>query len=265
MWESGFGVWGVDPKPFTPAPFCKLGRHVKEHLPFLLKLSAMDIKIHELVESQTEIPLTLRQIQADILGLQGEITSKEQELEKIGQQKNICEDLLQQKKTWLENRDPAIKSLKTNKEYQLALKEMASAKKEITDRDTQLMDLLTKMTDLQKSIADLKQKNEPRIVELQNLLEEHKSKLSQLDAVIHQEESIRRELASQVDPGVLDLYERSRARGVPVLSKCDAGICEECSTRLPPQHANQVVQGKELLLCPRCKRILYAEENLPVG
>lgn len=233
---------------------------MKNFLPSLLKLSAIDVKIAELVHDKTEIPISINQIKADINGLSREISQKEAEIEKFRSQKSQYEEFLEQKKQWLEAREPALKSLKTNRDYQLALKEMATAKKEITDKETLLSGVNTKLSELQQNYDETKLKNEPKIAELNTVIADQDVKLGQLDALITQENAVRAEIIALIDSQVIDIYNKTLSRGVPVLSVLEAGICRECSTRVPPQLANQVVTSKEIINCPRCKRILYTED-----
>lgn len=235
---------------------------VKESMPALLKLSDIDVNINQLNDKETEIPQIIRQIESDVKGLQGGIDDKLRQLAHLQGLKKANEDFISEKKTWMENREPFLKALKTNKEYQLALKEASVAKKEISDRETQLLDLYNKIIEAQRIADETKAKNEPKIAECQNLIAEHNRQLAEMGDRIAAEKAVRRELATGIEGHLLEVYEKALIRGTPAVSLALAGNCNECSTRLPPQIANMVCQGKDIILCPRCKRILYAEDTL---
>jgi predicted nucleic acid-binding Zn-ribbon protein len=235
---------------------------IKESMPALLKLSELDVKIHQLIDKQDEIPQIIQQITSDVKGLQGEIDEKFRQLTHLQGLKKDNEDFIQEKKGWLENREPFLKTLKTNKEYQLALKEASVAKKEISDKEAQLLDIYTKIIDTQKIADETQAKNEPRIADNQNLIAEHQKQLGELDDRVAAERAIRQEISLRIDAHIIETYNKIISRGIPALSLAQAGVCNECSTRLPPQIANMVCVGKDIILCPRCKRILYSEDCL---
>ncbi len=57
-------------------------------------------------------------------------------------------------------------------------------------------------------------------------------------------------------------YERIRKqRGGLAVVAVVAGTCKGCQRNIPPQMANNLITGNEILTCPNCHRFIYAAEE----
>jgi len=66
----------------------------------------------------------------------------------------------------------------------------------------------------------------------------------------------RKQLATQIEPGALSLYEKVRQQKKPAVARVEQGICQVCRISLSAsglQHA----RGGQPVLCGTCGRILY--------
>jgi predicted nucleic acid-binding Zn-ribbon protein len=62
-----------------------------------------------------------------------------------------------------------------------------------------------------------------------------------------------------MDAGALGLYEQLRGnKQGRAVSRVERGICQGCRVTLPTHLTQRLRVGKELVLCPRCERILVA-------
>jgi predicted nucleic acid-binding Zn-ribbon protein len=77
-------------------------------------------------------------------------------------------------------------------------------------------------------------------------------------------EARRAELVRSTAPGLVDLYDKIRAKmrdGVAVV-EVDRDSCSGCQTRLPPQRINELLRSAEVIRCEGCGRILvYASRS----
>lgn len=235
---------------------------MKTTLITLLKLAEIDSKIDQLIEKQREIPQSILQLETEIAALNHQNTSKSAEVKNLESNKTNIQSFLQEKKTWVEEREGKSKELKTNKEYQASLKEVSFAKKEIFDRENELNVILQKYEAAQKAAQEISEQMGPRLEVISTQITEFKSQLERLEALIDSERQNRGVVLSEVSEEILHHYEHIMRRTFPAISKIEKGVCTECGTRVAPQLLNQIHVAKEVQYCSRCRRILYLEELL---
>lgn len=235
---------------------------MKNTILMLLKLSEVDAKTFELKDSQSDIPKEIQEIQKKIQSLQTQINEFESQLSTLQADKTETEEKIQTKKDWISRRQEQMQELKSNKEYQAGLKEVATAKKELSDLETHQIEVLTQIEELSKKLAEAQENTQPQIDTLEKEITEKNAAFESINPEIEAQEKTRQSLAVEIAPKVLAYYDQIRQRISPATSKAENGICTECGTRIPPQLYNQLFQLSKLHSCPRCRRILYLEETL---
>ncbi len=79
-------------------------------------------------------------------------------------------------------------------------------------------------------------------------------------------EANREELASAVDAGARNRYERlMRSKGENVVVGVPHGVCGGCHMKLPPQLLVMCQARKELVTCSNCGRILYYSQDMDLS
>jgi predicted nucleic acid-binding Zn-ribbon protein len=80
-----------------------------------------------------------------------------------------------------------------------------------------------------------------------------------LQAAADRQSAARRDLAKQLSPEALRLFEHvSRQRKGLAVAEARDGICTVCHVRLRPQVYNEVRRAEALIQCESCLRILYS-------
>jgi len=236
---------------------------VKDTLISLLNLSEIDKQIHYILDQQREIPIINQELNFEINTLEEEINKLKGDVNEAETLKKDLSSSIQIKTEWIKDREEKINELKTQKEYQAAQKEMTAAKKEIKEKEAQLNELGPKLESLSTEFLTTSEKNEPKIEELKKIISENNTKLNSVSSSLDEQKQKKEEiLATITDQNTLLHYNHILKRAVPALSKLDHGICTECGTRVLPKITNLLKVGQSIQYCPRCKRILYLEENL---
>jgi predicted nucleic acid-binding Zn-ribbon protein len=71
----------------------------------------------------------------------------------------------------------------------------------------------------------------------------------------------RAELATRVEPALLQRYENIRKRrGGIAVTQVTGGTCRGCNRQIPPQMAIVLVRANTIENCPNCNRIIYVPE-----
>lgn len=236
-------------------------------------------------EKQIEQLVVLQKVDDEILLLEAEIDqapkdvaaleSRKESLEKRRQQLNEKFDLLAEQKKKLENEieEDSVKVKKsksklmlvgTTKEYHAMMREMDSLEKLNRLREEEKVTVLeetARQTELQADINGkikaLDEELEEKRAGLKERLSASNSKLDKLNR--------RRNKAGDVVPKpILGRYEFIRSRlDHPVIVPVEEAVCAGCHIMIPPQEYNVLQEGKQILSCPNCQRLIYWIEHIP--
>ena len=148
--------------------------------------------------------------------------------------------------------------LKTNKEYQTMLHEIATAEAAIRsheDRELERMEEAEVLTrDLKAAETDLKAQQAAIAAERSALDEEAKA----LERRVGDTTAARAGVAAQMAPDTLRLFEHvARQRKGQAVAEARDGTCSVCHVRMRPQIYNEVRRGETLIQCESCQRILF--------
>jgi len=153
--------------------------------------------------------------------------------------------------------------LKTNKEYQAHLFEIEQARKEkdkLEDKILQFMEraetILKEQEEVQTRLQDLTRDMEKEKVELESL----GARLTDEVATVDQQ---KQTLVGTLDKRIYHRYSTLKSSlKLLVVAQVRGGTCLGCQLQIPPQLVASVRRSDQLLTCPYCHRILYAEDAL---
>ena len=123
--------------------------------------------------------------------------------------------------------------------------------------DVRLLELSLQAEDARSQISTQEQK----LTDTQSAWEVRQAQLwEQLEELTDRQETLRRDranLASGVEPLELKRYEGLRRnKGGQAVAKVMRGLCQACRMSLPSQHLQRVRNGRQVVLCNNCGRIL---------
>ncbi|MFH0777703.1 MAG: C4-type zinc ribbon domain-containing protein [Candidatus Eisenbacteria bacterium] len=147
--------------------------------------------------------------------------------------------------------------VKTNKEYQARLHEIALLKEKRSHVEGEIIELMEQEESSTKEIREF----EAKIATEEALAAEEKRKLEQrLEDARHQMKVVteeRESLLARLGHQVRSRYERivGGKDGVAIALVRNRA-CGACFTNLPPQTVNEIRKGTQVILCETCGRIL---------
>jgi uncharacterized protein len=236
---------------------------MKEQIEVLIKLQK--------VEAETvQINSTLKSVSKKLLDLDSGLKEFEQRMER---QKTVINELKKQyrdyesdvqmnlsrtKKTQIN-----LRSVKTNREYQLLLKEIDDVKQKNSKIEDHMIECLDQIDETEQIIASKqdeylqlsdRMKNEKKHINKE--AERFKKKLLELDRD-------RENIKGRIDSGLLKKYlmvKEQHPEGLAMVPVKDA-VCHGCNVNLPPQLYNELFRYDSLRYCPNCQRIIYLKES----
>jgi predicted nucleic acid-binding Zn-ribbon protein len=154
-----------------------------------------------------------------------------------------------------------LRAVKTNKEYQMTLKEIEDVRKKnsaIEDR------MLEKLETIEETEASIKHKEIALSEFLQSCYEKKDSLIAQVKRerqTVHSLNEKKRQISAKADPKMIIVLDdvKKKVRGMAVVPAQQA-ICMGCHMNIPPQLFNELQRFDAVRFCPHCHRIIYWKE-----
>lgn len=151
-----------------------------------------------------------------------------------------------------------LKMVKTNKEYQLFLREVDDNKKRKDALETELLEHLDEKEKMEKIVQESEQEyqllKDQIDAEQKDIDKKSIDDREQLDEYLARQE----EIGKNLDPSLMNRFAKvSKMNGGLAVVNVKNEVCMGCFMNVPPQLYIEVQRGKSLISCPQCSRILY--------
>lgn len=217
----------------------------------------------------------IRQIQMEIKTIPAQRASLESQLAASAAALNALKSKgqhleMDRKKLELDagTRRESINRLKTqqyetrkNDEFRAMGNEIERYEKEIQQIEDQELELMDQAEKLKGELAIEEKKAGAARESIARQMADLDEKGKTLDGQLNQLTAERTELAAKVDEDLLSLFERLFAsKGDAAVVALEHEVCTGCHMKVTTQTAHRVKNGKEIVSCEQCGRILYAAE-----
>ena len=234
----------------------------REKLKALEELQQVDLKIRDLSTEAEKHPARLRQIEAERNQARANLDAMRGRIADNERARRQNEQLLQLEKEKVRKWESRLNELKTPREYAALARELDIAKKTNQTADEEIKRLALEHGDVKKQIEAAEQALGEKEAVVAREGEDIKSVLDGLQGRMSELETERKRLVELCDRSLVGRYERIRKqRGGLAVVPVVAGTCKGCQRNIPPQMANNLLTGTEILSCPNCHRFIYAADN----
>ena len=232
---------------------------VFEKLRSLQDILSQKIKLEQEV---LEIPKVLVTQEELLDRLKKTFIEKNLDFEKSRETAGELRNQLLEAESMREKSEKNMDVISTQREYEALDKEIRDA----AEREQQFRRELQKEERLLADLDEQIKQNTALIEQQENDLAERKAGIeaetAEKNALIRKLEDEEKALIPGLDPEVLFKFERiirnKMGRGIVAIKN---GVCTGCHMVLPVQFANMIHEGKEIVFCPYCSRILFYEES----
>lgn len=230
---------------------------IQDQLRLLYQLSQFDQQIVEIRLKNEPLPIRRREIEQLILERDQGNSSLHTKMAQLEAEQRNLENEWQVSQERLREFESRMNQLKSNREYQAALKEISEIKRSSQSMEEKKVKIVAEREQLQQ---ELKKSDESWQGERAKLEEEFKG-LSEEAQKIEQEilviEEKKKELLGGIEPNYLAHYRRVQETRSYAVTLVDHGICHACNMKIPPQLFIEIQKFAKFPTCPSCKRILY--------
>ena len=156
-----------------------------------------------------------------------------------------------------------LRMVKTNKEYQILLREVDDNKQRKDAFETELLEYLDEKEDIEQSVIEEEKEYNLLKEKIEAEQKEIEKKSTDDRELLEEYLTQQNEIGKNLNPSLMDRFLKisKMNQGLAVVTVKDA-ICKGCFMNIPPQLYIEVQRGNSLILCPQCSRILhYVEEE----
>jgi hypothetical protein len=232
----------------------------QEQLTLLKELQAIDLDLHSLRLKLDALPGRIADKREVFETIDARLAAMKTELEETEKMRRADESELAASTEHLREREAKLYAIKTNKEYQAALKEISEGKRINREREDRILQSMEKIESLKKEIEQLQGEFTEKEAAFKSALGEVESEQSEIHARMQAEAARKPEIEKQLDKESLRKYGTIRSRYPDALVAVIVGICQGCSCRIPPQLFNELLRQKSMRTCPSCQRLIYVGE-----
>ncbi|MGA8179447.1 MAG: C4-type zinc ribbon domain-containing protein [Desulfobacterales bacterium] len=235
---------------------------MKEKIRVLVKLQDLDTEAASIASALNDVSKKLGNLDSDLNEIELSIKNQESIVNELKKQYREHESDAKVNLERNKKNQEKLRAVKTNKEYQLLLKEIEDIKAKNSLIEDSMLECLDRMDEIGTVIVNKKdeysQLSDRIKIERENIEREadvDKKKLDEINAD-------REKVAGLLDSKLIEKYIKVKAQhqeGLAVVPVKDA-VCHGCNVNLPPQLYNELFRYDSLKFCPNCQRIIYLKE-----
>jgi predicted nucleic acid-binding Zn-ribbon protein len=231
---------------------------LKDKISLLIQLQALDDKIQQINTRKAQGPLRIRELKDALDAAEAGFQKDFDQLEHLKKERRRIEQEIQDLENKVEKSTVKLYSIKSNKEYTAALKEIEDLKKIKFVTEDKVIQAMEEIEEIEKRSLEHKKRQPELRARFEKAKTEIEKELALLDQDLTDLNKTRKVLIQSVDEDLLKRYKllKDRREGRAV-SQVVAGVCQACHMNIPPQKFNELIRGESLLTCPHCHRIIY--------
>ncbi|MEG2612919.1 MAG: C4-type zinc ribbon domain-containing protein, partial [Alistipes sp.] len=227
----------------------------------LYELQKIDSQIDEINKVKGELPLEVQDLEDELTGLKTRFDNINAEIEELNTLTKQRKREVDQAKIQIANYKEQQNNVRNNREFDAINKEVEYQELEIELAEKRLkeyaVNVKVKKTQLEEADAIIKERTIDFAAKKAELEGIEIETTPQIEKFIVQADKAK----SKIDERLLAAYNRIRRNvhnGLAVVNvKRDA--CGGCFNRIPPQRQVDIRQGKKIIICEYCGRILVTD------
>lgn len=230
-------------------------------LALICELQQIDVNLHDLQLELDNLPTQVKDVETAYLAAKADLDAANAELAEVEKAKRGDEGGLAASLDYLRTREAKLYAIKTNKEYQAALKEVADGKRANKEREDRILLAMEKIEALTKKTTQLILECADKESAHREKRENAKQEETRIRDKMKDDIAHRPLVAAKIDKVIIRKYEFVKQRYARALVSVMNGVCQGCSTKIPPQLYNLMLRKDELKVCPNCQRLLFVPEQ----
>ncbi len=237
---------------------------LKDQVKQLAQLQEVDKEIYQLSLRKDEtIPERISELKKEITKKEEDFAALKEKINRAELEKKNKEGELAEKEEKLKKAKIQLHQLKSNKEYQIKLNEIASIKADISCAEDEVLNNLEIIEQEKDNIEKERKAVDNQVGEIKQAIDELAKEVKEIEHKIDTLKNKRKHYTEGIEDKILGQYQsllekRSGLAIVPVKNN----NCGACYMTLTHQKINEIKMYDKLVLCESCIRVLYIPEDL---
>lgn len=230
-------------------------------LNLLIQLQEIDKVVRTLTEKKQQLPIQLKALEERHGQQQLALGQVKEALQTAQKNKRDRDQSLEVGMQKVEKLKARAAEIKTNKEYQAQLKEIATVEQDNKAIEDELLGLMEKIDAASAAIVQAEKQYEVGVRELEAEQRERKADAAKIDDELANVLRERAAVAKNVRPDIFEQYESLVAsKNGMALAEARGESCSGCFMSIPPRIFVNVKKRDAIIQCPECNRILYHKQ-----
>jgi predicted nucleic acid-binding Zn-ribbon protein len=230
-------------------------------LSLLVQLQQFDLNINKLDDQRHKIPVCINEARSSLDQANSRLEDIKTALEKATADRRGGEQDLDEQESHVQKLRTRLMEIKTNKEYQAHLFEIDLANKKKDSLEERVLLAMERGEEKQKEFEEVQRFVDDTTQSFTQEKTQLESKAIDLDRELVELKVQKEDVLKLLDKPVYARYTKLKsANKVVVVAQVRSGTCQGCQLQIPPQLIADVKRADQLLTCPYCYRILYAED-----
>lgn len=232
----------------------------------LIELQKKDIKIAFLEKFLEQAPGLLTEVADQRQAAEGAIEAKHCQLDQARQNLKRKERELEDGESRIEQLQVKLNQVKTNKEYEAALKEIEDQKARNSAIEDDILGLFDEVEEAEEAKGQLESRWSEQAAGFDRQTHDLEARVRTAGEELEKATEARKQLVETLAPEIVGLYEKVKNATGRSVVKADKEICHGCYRQIPAQMYNMVLKGEEVIKCPNCQRIMvHLEQEIEEG
>jgi len=245
-----------------PQTFCGRINKLKDTINCLIQLQDYDSRIQEIITKRKEGPLKLQKLNDELDSMMKRFQEQKDRLESLKRDRGGIEQDIQDMENRIGKSDMKLSNIKSNKEYQAALKEIDDLGRIKYEMEDNVLQIMEEIEELEK-VCD---KNKDEKEELGKKIKLDQDQISrELDAMEKECKDLEKERVTFTQTIEQEFFKQylfiKERKGGKAISPVIGGVCQSCHMEIPQQTYNEMIRGRSLLSCTNCDRFIYWGED----
>jgi hypothetical protein len=237
---------------------------LKEKIRQIVRLQQIDSQIHQLFqEKDVEKPEGLEKLKEEFEKEKRNLALFEEKVKQLQLKRKEKELELASKEENVKKAQSQLYQLKTNKEYQAKLSEIASFKADVSLLEEDVIKVLDEIEQAEKDYRTMKDRfaEEEKKIKAQEV--KIREEIKEIEIKIKEMADKRSLISQDIDKETLSKYEQLlETRAGLAIVPVENESCGACHMRLTPQTINEIKMYKDFVFCENCVRCLYIPEDI---
>lgn len=234
---------------------------MQEKILALYELQKIDSKIDAINRVKGELPLEVQDLEDEMAGMKTRIDHINSEIEEFNALTKQRKREIDQAKIMIGNYKEQQNNVRNNREFDAISKEIEYQKLEIELAEKRLKEYAAGIKSKKLQLEEAENLSKDRAADLAAKKSELEGIEAETAPQVAEFQAQREQVQAKIDERLLAAYDRIRRNvrnGLAVVTvKRDA--CGGCFNRIPPQRQVDIRQGKKIIVCEYCGRILVAD------